>query len=63
MLLYSHPKTLDSVPSDNVTVAFGLSVLVDNQPVADVAIADIDQNEIDATEDFKTNLDLKQKNK
>ena len=46
---------LDSVPSENVTF------VVDNEPIADVEIADFDHAGIDAAEDFKTNLDLKQK--
>ena len=56
MQFYSYPKTLDLIPLDNVTVVIGSSVLVDNQPVAD-----IDKVEIDAAEDFKTSLDFKQK--
>ena len=38
-----------------MTIVVRSSVLVENQPIADVAVA-----EIDAAEDFKTNLDLKQ---
>lgn len=44
-----------------MTVVIGSLVLFissDNQPVDDVAVDDIDQAEIDAAEDFKTNLDL-----